>query len=127
MKNVLLIEPNASLADVYQKFLKSLDYEVVVVASAQSAINAADKVLPDVVLLELQLVEHNGVAFLHEFRSYAEWQNVPVIVNTLVPPNRIAIVEKALKRDFGVVAVLYKPQTSLQDLQRAIKTHLVAG
>lgn len=127
MKTILLIEPNASLASVYERFLRSLDYEVLVAASAQAAIDAVDSKLPDMVILELQLVEHNGVAFLHEFRSYAEWQDVPVIVHTLVPPNRMAVVQKALMQDFGVVAVLYKPQTSLQDLQKTIRTHLVVS
>ena len=33
-------------------------------------------VKPAIVMLELQLVEHSGIEFLYEFRSYPEWQRV---------------------------------------------------
>lgn len=126
MKRILFIEPNTVLADVYGRFFRDLNYDVSHATTAQSAIHAADTNRPDLVVLELQLVEHNGVAFLHEFRSYAEWQGVPVIINTVVAPNRLAVVEQPLRRDMGVVACFYKPQTSLQQLRQGVEQQLGA-
>jgi two-component system phosphate regulon response regulator PhoB len=73
MANILLIEPDRLLAEIYQRALSSEGHNVVVCAGAQSAILSADQSTPDLVILELQLVEHSGIEFLYEFRSYSEW------------------------------------------------------
>lgn len=123
MKRILLVEPNRALAKVYTDAFTTEGYAVTHAVSAQSAIDAADKSSPDVVVLELQLPRHNGIEFLHEFRSYPEWSSVPVVVLTLIAPNRITPVAKELERDFGIVAILYKPKTTLDVLRQTLKTH----
>lgn len=125
MKRILLIEPNTSLARLYQNMLTREGYDVLHTTGAQSGINAADKAMPDIVILELQLPRHSGIEFLHEFRSYAEWWDVPVIVNTVIPPSRLARAQAALQTDLGVQAILYKPQATLAALSQAVKEHLV--
>lgn len=92
--------------------------------SAQDAVNVADGLRPDVVVMELQLAVHNGVEFLHEFRSYPEWQNVPVVINTLLTPDVLQPFHEALERDFGVRLCLYKPRTSLEQLLSAVRKQL---
>lgn len=121
MKNILLIEPNTLLARLYQQILATKDYRVAHVTSAQAAIDAADSQTPDVVVLEIQLPKHNGIEFLHEFRSYPEWGNVPVILHTFVPPDNLSAVAEPLKRDLGITAILYKPKTSLDQLLQAVQ------
>lgn len=125
MSHILLLEPNTLLAKTYTQMLVHAGFEVTHVTGAQEAITAADKHTPDGVVLELQLSAHSGIEFLHEFRSYNEWLTIPVVVNTLAAPPRLAQLELALRRDMGVQAILYKPHTSLQDLLRAVRDHLV--
>jgi DNA-binding response OmpR family regulator len=122
--HVLLLEPNTLLAQAYTQALAHAGFSVAHATSAQIAVDAADKQLPDVVVLELQLPMHSGVEFLHEFRSYAEWQQVPVIVHSALPPAQVAAVAESLQRDLGVRAMLYKPRTSLQQLLRAVREQL---
>lgn len=112
--HVLLIEPDKVLAATYAQALLSAGHQVTVVGSAQAAIDAADAHKPDLVVLELQLATHNGVEFLYEFRSYPEWQQVPVIAHTWVP--RQTGIAEQLSQQLGVVAYHYKPQTSLHQL-----------
>lgn len=69
--HVLLIEPNTLLAATYRQALQHAGHEVRHVTGAQAAVMAADGRTPDVVVLELQLPQHSGLEFLHEFRSYA--------------------------------------------------------
>ncbi len=121
MANILLIEPNTLLARSYMAALDHAGHKVTHALSAQAAIHAADRQLPDVVVLELQLPMHGGLEFLHEFRSYAEWQDVPVIINTALPPPIIAKVKSLLVRDLGVGDVLYKPHATLQALLASIR------
>ena len=119
--HVLLLEPNTLLAQTYTRALELAGHTVAHAAGAQDAVDAADKQQPDVVVLELQLPEHSGLEFLHEFRSYPEWQTVPAVVHSMVSPVRTALVADALQRDVGVHAFLYNPRTSLQQLVRAVR------
>jgi DNA-binding response OmpR family regulator len=118
--NILLIEPDRLLAGTYRVALESAGHKVRMCASAQSAIFCADETVPDVVVLELQLIGHSGLEFLYEFRSYPEWQHIPVIVQTAVPAGEFSDSWPLLKEQLGVHAYHYKPLTSLQTLLRSV-------
>lgn len=126
MSHILLIEPNTLLAKAYTQALQHAGHSVAHVVGAQAAVDAADKQLPDVVIAELHLPGHSGIEFLHEFRSYAEWFHVPVILNTTLTAAQIAPAIDALYRDLGIREVLYKPRTSLQDLVRVARQYVAA-
>jgi CheY-like chemotaxis protein len=85
---------------------------------------AADDINPDVVILELQLVQHSGAEFLYEFRSYPDWQNVPVIIYTQIPPTQFHDTFQDTCRQLGVSEYLYKPTTSLQALLLSVRQAL---
>jgi len=123
MALILLIEPDKTLARIYAEALASAGYEVKLAKGAQAAISLTDRQTPDLVLLELQLTSHNGLEFLYEFRSYPEWQNVPVLVNSLVPPHEFSE-NLILRSQLGVSEYFYKPETSLWQLLHAIAAHL---
>lgn len=117
---ILLIEPDTKLAGVYTRALKEAGHDVSWARHAQSAVHAADERAPDLVLLELQLSAHNGIEFLYEFRSYAEWKDIPVVLLTMVTPNSIQIT-RAMLESLGIVDVLYKPATNLRQLIAAVE------
>lgn len=124
MAQILLIEPDRLLAETYTRALQAAGHHVVVCAGAQAAIMAADQQCPDIVILELQLVEHSGIEFLYEFRSYSEWQAVPVIIQTGVPPGEFNDNRRLLKEELGVQLYLYKPVTSLKQLVATVHEYL---
>jgi len=127
MANVLLIEPDAVLARTYMQALQHAGHTVACAHDAQGAISASDETQPDIVVLELQMATHNGIEFLHEFRSYPEWQQIPVLVNTNIPPTTMIAAKAVLARDLGVVQCLYKPRTSLEQLLRVVKQQVNAA
>lgn len=114
--HILLIEPDAVAAPLYAAGLQAADHAVTTAASAQVAIGVADQQTPDVVIMEMQLGAQNGIAFLQEFRSYAEWQNVPVIIHSFQKPPTDVTVLDILQREYGMHTWLYKPQTSIAAL-----------
>jgi DNA-binding response OmpR family regulator len=118
--HILLIEPDHVLADTYRQALQDNGHQITTVPTAQAAISAADAQKPDLVILELQLVEHSGIEFLYEFRSYPDWQGIPVIVHSLVPPGEFSASQAILHDELGVTAYLYKPHASLRQLLRQI-------
>ncbi|HTH72508.1 MAG TPA: response regulator [Candidatus Pristimantibacillus sp.] len=125
MSHILLLEPNTLLAGVYTQALTHVGHSVAHVTGAQAAIDAADKKKPDLVITELQLPQHSGIEFLHEFRSYAEWLKLPVVLNTALTAEQIAPVMQALHRDLGIREILYKPRASLQDLVRVAREYVL--
>lgn len=120
---ILLIEPDKKLAGIYQGALEKSGHTVSWAAHAQDAISLSDESKPNLVLLELQLAGHNGIEFLYEFRSYAEWQHVPVILLTLVTPHALTINADSMEA-LGVVRCLYKPATTLKQLCGVVNEQL---
>lgn len=124
---ILLIEPDAVSAPLYAAGLTAAGHNVTVAASAQSAIQTADQQAPDLVVLEMQLGTHNGIAFLQEFRSYAEWQNVPVIIYSFQRQPIDQPLQDTLRTEYGVATWLYKPQTSMDALVSAVRRAGIAA
>lgn len=119
VKKILIVEPDRELAGIMKTYLeKTTGHQVSVANTAQDAIIKADTSPPHVVVVELAIPEHNGIAFLHEFRSYSDWQKVPVVVYSFLPRDNVGILE-ALK-SLDVHTYLYKPQKKLADLKTAI-------
>ncbi len=127
MAQLLLIEPDRMLAETYVQCLNAAGHTVVACAGAQAAIMSADQTTPDLVILELQLVEHSGIEFLYEFRSYSEWQAIPVLIQTSVPPASLSGNERLLRQELNVAGYLYKPQSSLRQLLAAVNEHLLVS
>lgn len=120
MNKLLLVEPDRLLASIYFDALTEAGYEVIYAPSAQTAVLVADQVRPDSIVLEIQLIEHSGIEFLYELRSYADWQNIPVIINSVVPPSEFNNSYELLKNELGVVDYLYKPNSSLKELLNSV-------
>lgn len=117
---VLLIESDRVLARTYAAYLRQNGCEVGLAADAQSAVHALDSFQPELIVLELQLVRHNGIEFLYELRSYADWQEIPVIAHTMLAPGNVNLSADVLAA-LGVVQYLYKPATSLERLGRVVR------
>jgi DNA-binding response OmpR family regulator len=124
MAKILLIEPDKILADTYARALEQAGHKVTHCFTAQTAVLVADQAKPELVILELQLVEHSGIEFLYEFRSYSDWQDVPVLIHTTVPISEFADNLELLKSELNVAGYLYKPQTDLKDLVAAVNRQL---
>lgn len=126
MPHLLLVEPNTILAATYKGAFTVHGYTVDTVTGAQAGIHAADSRQPDIIVLELQLPWHNGIEFLHELRSYSEWQHIPVVVHTVLTPAQTGRFAVVLCDQLGVGGILYKHNTTLVDLVAAVQAQLVA-
>ena len=120
MSQILLLEPDRLLSKTYLDALKSVGHKVQVCHSAQFAIMCADEIKPNVVIMELQLVSHGGIEFLYEFRSYIDWQKIPIIILTNVPTIEFSDSQQLLEDELKVEMYLYKPHTNLNKLLQSI-------
>ncbi|MEJ0073759.1 MAG: response regulator [Candidatus Saccharibacteria bacterium] len=115
---ILLIEPDFLQAATYEKVLTRAGHQVARAVSAQAAVHLADEHMPDLVLLELQLPNHNGVEFLYEFAVTANgctYHHHPHLRAAARAGAR-----QHIARELGVVRTLYKPATSLNQLCAAV-------
>jgi DNA-binding response OmpR family regulator len=111
----LLIESDAILLAQFDRKLRR-NFDVTPVLTAQQAIDALDNEDDfDVVILDFDLGRNNGVELLHEIRSYDDWLELPVIMLSSIPKNRLPISKLA---KYGVEQFLYKPQTAPHELLR---------
>ena len=118
--NILLIEPDRVMGKTVTSALNSKGYSVRHVYDAQAAIVEADDNCPILVICEIQLIGHSGIEFLYEFRSYTDWQTVPVIIYSSVPPTEFASSSNGLAIELGVSRYLYKPTTNMSQLLREV-------
>jgi DNA-binding response OmpR family regulator len=122
--NILLLETDHLLAKNLAKFLKKLGHEVSWHVEPQSAMDHADQKRPDVIVLDLLLANHrSGIEFLYEFRSYPEWQNLPVVIFSHVAAEGLKDCLDSMQQ-LNVAAYRYKPTTSLSDLAQTINNAL---
>jgi DNA-binding response OmpR family regulator len=115
MTDILFIEPDRVLAKTYHDYFTEKGFNLRFTGKAQDAIALADKITPDLVILELQLKIHNGIDFLYEFRSYPDWQDIPVIILTMVPPNEFPQ-DKEFWKSLKIHKYMYKPKIKLNSL-----------
>ena len=112
--NVLIIEDDQWLAELYMAKLTRKGYQVVVTYDALTAMDEIDAQRPDVIILDLLLPASKGLAFLHELRTYEDTRHIPVIVATTVAMNPREL------EGYGVSAVLDKTTMTPDSLYSAI-------
>ena len=118
-KHVLFIEPDSTLAAAYANVLTQKGYHVDFAKSAQQAIAAADRQLPDVVVLELQMARHNGVEFMYEFKSYTEWQDIPIVILSALSTRELAGYRDVVEK-LHIARVLKKSETTAVQLAKEL-------
>ncbi len=126
MAQILLIEPDTLVAQSYGNALKQAGHEVVWCITAHAAITAADTKKPDAVVLEPQLAGPGGLEFLYEFRSYPEWDHIPVLLLTYLTDHDLTGL-RAAGRELGIVEYMQKSRTTLRDLIRSVNVRLQAA
>ena len=112
---VLIIEPSKELAGVISQALKKAGIESKQVHTSEQAILAAEDKDLQAIIIEPLIPKHNGLEFIYEFRSYADWFDVPIIIYSQLSREEF-VLNPALKKDLGIFSHLYKPTASLKKL-----------
>src|SRR3990167_7586657 len=95
--DILLVEDDPDLAEMYQLQLEHGGYSVTVSTSAQGALDALDAKPVELIILDLLLPQHNGLSVLYELHSYNDWQKLPVIILSSLPAREIGASQQVLK------------------------------
>ena len=78
-KTILVVEDEASIAEVVSLYLKRAGYHVQIAPDGRQALNLLEKQIPDFVILDLMLPEVDGLALTRWLRDRSD---VPIIMLT---------------------------------------------
>ena len=81
-KRVLIVEDDASVADVLIYNLKMADFEVVHVTDGQAAIKQAQVLTPDLIVLDIMLPLVDGVEVCRRLRAESSTRDTPILMLT---------------------------------------------
>ena len=81
-KNSVLIVDDERSNIMAMMHILNVEYEVYAAKRGQDAIHTAEKVLPDVILLDILMPEMDGYEVLSALKSSEKTQNIPVIFIT---------------------------------------------
>ena len=119
--DVLLIEDDVWLAELYMRTLKGAGCTVRHATDGVAGIRAMDESIPDVVILDIFLPGPNGLVLLHEMQSYSDLSTLPVIVCT----NSTAAFPSRALAAYGVKGILDKSEMQPSDLVAAVRRVLL--
>ncbi|MEK7744897.1 MAG: response regulator [Elusimicrobiota bacterium] len=105
MKKVLVVEDDFALADNLQALLRAKGYEVHFAPDGTAAVEAARKLLPDLVLLDVLIPKLGGFDVCRVLRSEERTKGIKIIMVTGL--GRVADVDQAFAA--GASDYLVKP------------------
>ena len=108
-KKVLIVDRNDAFRSSLGTFLNGLGHDVFEGVTGREAIDKASSILPDLIMMEVQLPGLNGDDVTVRLKSNRSTRNIPVVINTgwTTACNIEERVERA--RVAGAAEVLYKP------------------
>ena len=114
MHRILLVEPDQYLSRLYSTALTHRGHTVIVARTVAQSVALLDSEQIDIMIIELQIAQHNGIELLYEMRSYVDWNKIRIIIHSSVPEQKMMTSKTIAQLD--VDKYLFKPRTSLSEL-----------
>jgi len=105
-KKILIVDDDASTRLVLSATLRSRNYEAVAAADSIQAISVAQKELPHLVLLDIEMPGGDGFLVARRLKSLKSLKSIPVIIMTSSVERQTA---EAKSVEVGAEAFLTKP------------------
>jgi two-component system response regulator (stage 0 sporulation protein F) len=99
MPKILVVDDEEQIRLFYESEFKDAGYEVITADSGYRLLERIEEEKPDLVILDIKMVDHNGLDLLQEIRNL--FYNMPVILNTAYDSFKEDM--KSIAADFYVV------------------------
>ncbi len=117
-KRILAVDDNSiSLAAIEQELKR--DYEVIPVNSGARALQYLKREKPDLILLDIQMAQKDGIETLREIRQMDRCADIPVIMLTS-KQDKAAVVETSKLGIYDYVLKPFKGEDLHQRINRAL-------
>ncbi len=117
MAKILIVDDEEHIRLLYSEELTETGYEVITAADGYKLIERIETEKPDLVILDIKMVDYNGLDLLQEIRN--KFYNLPVILCTAYDTFKEDI--KSIAADFYVIKSF-----DLTELKKKIATALEA-
>jgi DNA-binding response OmpR family regulator len=119
---ILLADKSITIQKVVEMLFSGRDYEVVCVSDGETALNEAKRVVPDVVLVDVDLPRIDGYSFAARLKQTPQLAQAPVILMM----SRDDVYDGAKGKQAGIVDNIAKPFES-QELIGKVKKAIAAA
>ena len=120
MQNILLVEDDPFLIDIYTTKLKESGFSVEVANDGEVALRKARENKPDLVILDIVLPQIDGWEILRRIKSEPEFKNLKVII--LSNLGQKEEVEKGIKLGAAkyLIKAHYTPSQVIKEIKKTI-------
>lgn len=120
MKKILIIEDDKFLANAYRIKFNEKGFEVYIAKDGNEGEDYLNKIIPDIILLDLVLPGKDGFILLEEIKRNNKWKHIPIIVASNLGQEED--VQAAYK--LGAEKYLLKTNHSLEDIVNIIESYV---
>ena len=106
---VLVIDDNLDTLQLLSRYLEGTRYRFAGTPEPQRALELAEQLAPQIIILDVMLPGMDGWELLARLRGHPRTHNVPIIVCTILPHEDVALA-------LGAAALLRKPVTQMEFL-----------
>ena len=118
---ILIVDDNPTNIKVVADFLKESGFKVLVAKSGKSCLKRLQKVLPDLILLDVVMPDMDGFDTCRRLKSWSRTQDIPIIFMTAVSDTNP--MDKVTGLTLGAVDYISKPIVREEVLAR-VNIHL---
>jgi len=104
-KHILIVDDYADALDIWALYLRALGYRVSTAADGAAAIAQAERLLPDLIVLDLELPSVSGFDVAKRLRANPDTQFIPLIAATGYSHGK----QLDLAREAGFDRIIIKP------------------
>lgn len=120
MVKVAIIEDDQAISQMYRIKFEAEGYEVETAENGKLGLELAEKMKPDIILLDLMMPEMTGDAMLAKMRATSWGKNTKVIILTNMGEQEAP----ATLKDLGVSRFIVKADMTPRQVAEMVKTEL---
>jgi CheY-like chemotaxis protein len=124
-KKILIVDSDDTFRGSLRASIQRLGHEVFEASTGPDAIDKASSIRPDLIMMDVQLLEMNGDEVTVQLKKNTSTRNIPVVINAgwTTACNIEERAERALHA--GAAEILYKP-FQFPMLRDVLRTYLFA-
>ena len=116
-KKILIVEDDEFTIKLYTRLLTDAGYQIVNTTNASEALDMAKREKPNLIIMDLMLMDGNGFEVIKQIRNEKNLNNVPII--TLSNLGQETDINEAIKK--GSNKYFVKSNTRFEEVVEAIK------
>jgi len=122
MAKILVVDDEEHIRLLYSEELTEAGYEVITAADGYKLTERIEKEKPDLVILDIKMIDYNGLDLLQEIRN--KFYDLPVILCTAYDTFKEDI--KSIAADFYVIKSFDLTELK-KKIAKALETHIPAS